>query len=55
MDYNLMLNTQNHVNTLQLIIGEKIIPILRKRALYHDRSKYENPEKSIYDKIYSIT
>lgn len=50
MDYNLMLNIQNHVNTIQLIIGEKIIPILRKRALYHDRSKYENPEKSTYDK-----
>ena len=50
MDYNSMLDTQNHINKIQFIMGEKIIPMLRSRALYHDRSKFEEPEKSTYDK-----
>ena len=50
MDYNSMLDTQDHINKIQFIMGEKIIPILRSRALYHDRSKFEEPEKSTYDK-----
>lgn len=45
-----MLDTQNHINKIQFIMGEKIIPILRSRALHHDRSKFEEPEKSTYDK-----
>lgn len=50
MNYNSMLDTQDHINKIQFIIGEKIVPILRSRALLHDRSKYEEPEKSTYDK-----
>jgi hypothetical protein len=49
--YDSTIDAKAHINKIQFVIDNIIIPELIERSKNHDKSKLESPEKETYDKF----
>lgn len=51
MAYDSTVDAKNHIEKIQKVFNDLIIPELKKRSENHDKSKLESPEKDAYDQM----